>query len=45
MHVSVFPFRMDLRSIVLDLQMKGMNDHDISDDLATTLHEDAHLPR
>jgi hypothetical protein len=36
--VSVFPFRMDLGSIVLYLHMNG---RDISDDLVTTLHEDA----
>jgi hypothetical protein len=39
--VSVFVFRRDVRSIVLYLQRKGMNGGDISDDLVTTLHEDA----
>jgi hypothetical protein len=39
--VSVFPFRMDFGSIVLYLHMKGMNSRDISDDLVTTLHENA----
>jgi hypothetical protein len=32
---------MDLRSIVLYLQLKGMNGRDIYDDLVTTLPDDA----
>jgi hypothetical protein len=31
----------DLRSIVLYLQLKGMNRHEIYDDLVTTLPDDA----
>jgi hypothetical protein len=36
-----FPFVMDLRSIILSLQLKGMNGREISDDLVATLPNDA----
>jgi DNA-binding NarL/FixJ family response regulator len=39
--VRLFPFMMNLRSIVLDLRLKGMNGREIYDDLVTTLPDDA----
>jgi hypothetical protein len=40
-NISRFPSRMELRTIVLYLQMKGINGSGVFDDLVTTLHEDA----
>jgi hypothetical protein len=37
---EVFPFRMDSRSIVLYLQMRGINGRDIYDDRVSTLNKD-----
>jgi hypothetical protein len=39
--VLVSPIEIDLRYIMLYLQMNGMNGHDIDDDIVTTLHKDA----